>query len=53
MEQPQFMEEELKTLIRYLRVFLKPMLEGDRLENLMSSLHHNLMSSLQFGRLRV
>ena len=30
-EGQQFIEEELQRLIRYLRVFLKRMLEGDRL----------------------
>jgi len=30
-ERQQFIEEELQRLIRYLRVFLKGMLEGDRL----------------------
>jgi len=30
-ERQQFIEEELQRLIRYLRVFLKRMLEGDRL----------------------
>jgi hypothetical protein len=30
-ERQQFIEEELPRLIRYLRVFLKRMLEGDRL----------------------
>jgi len=30
-ERQQFIEEELHRLIRYLRVFLKRMLEGDRL----------------------
>jgi hypothetical protein len=52
-EREQLIEEELQRLIRYLRVFLKRMLEGDRLEYLMSSLAHNLISSVQFGRIRV
>jgi len=30
-ERQPFIEEELQRLIRYLRVFLKRMLEGDRL----------------------
>jgi len=49
-ERQQLIEEEFKRLIRYLRVFLKPMLVCDRLFNLMSSLAHNLISS-QFGPL--